>query len=152
MPLLNNAGLKVLTLETGLYLRVQELPDGPSPQPLRSGFSSGVAYRALGMFNPSETSDAYFIFSNDRDEIWFICNRHLRLVGVLPNQLAARLPLASAQAWVVAGAPVKKDGGPLSTDAEANANGNTNTSTNGNGNGNGNTNRHPAPVRAALSA
>jgi hypothetical protein len=103
----------MLTLENGLYLRVQELPDGPAPRPLNSGFSTGVAYRALGMFNPSETSDAYFIFSNDRDEIWFICNRHLRLVGVLADQSAVRLPLAAAQAWVAAGALPQRDGSPL---------------------------------------
>lgn len=35
------------------------------------------------MFEPSETSDAYFILSNDRDEVWFICNRHLRTVAAL---------------------------------------------------------------------
>lgn len=88
----------MLSLDTRLYLRVQELPDGPKPQPLRSGFSADKAYRALGMFNPSETSDAYFIFSNDRDEVWFICNRHLRTVGLIDAVAALRLPLAQAQA------------------------------------------------------
>ena len=63
--------------EPGLYLRVQELINGPKPLPLASGFSSGQAYRALGLYNPSETSDAYFVLSSDRDEVWFICNRHL---------------------------------------------------------------------------
>lgn len=51
----------MITLETGLYLRVQELKDGPKPSPLQSGFNMQTAYRALGMFNPSETSDAFFI-------------------------------------------------------------------------------------------
>ena len=46
----------MITLETGLYLRVQELKDGPKPYPLQSGFNMQTAYRALGMFNPSETS------------------------------------------------------------------------------------------------
>lgn len=68
----------MMFFEQGLYLRVEELPDGPKPLPLDSGFSTGNAYRALGLYNPSETSDAYFVLSNDRDEIWFICNRHLR--------------------------------------------------------------------------
>jgi len=86
----------MLALENGLYLRVHELPDGPHPKPLKSGFNSDTAYRALGMFNPSETSDAYFIFSNDRDEVWFICNRHLRVVGLLPNETAVRFPLERA--------------------------------------------------------
>lgn len=88
----------MLTLEPNLYLRVEELPDGPQPRPLRSGFNMDTAYRSLGMFNPSETSDAYFIISNDRDEIWFICNRHLRSVGIVPGCLELRLPLRIAQA------------------------------------------------------
>lgn len=88
-----------MTLENGLYLRVQELAGGPTPFPLRSGFSEDMAYRALGLFNPSETSDAYFVLSNDRDEVWFICNRHLRTVGLLDAQAPAamRLPLAGLQ-------------------------------------------------------
>lgn len=86
----------MLSLESGIYLRVEQLPNGPHPLPLESGFTLGVAYRALGMFNPSETSDAYFIFSNDRDEVWFICNRHLRCLGVLPHQKSPRLPLQQA--------------------------------------------------------
>ena len=72
----------MITLEEGLYLRVQELDNGPRPLPLQSGFNTQTAYRALGLFNLSETSDAYFILANDRDEIWFISNRHLRAIGL----------------------------------------------------------------------
>ena len=75
----------MITLENGLYLRVQELQNGPKPFPLQSGFNPDTAYRALGMFSPSETSDAYFILSNDRDEVWFICNRHLRTVALVAS-------------------------------------------------------------------
>jgi hypothetical protein len=88
----------MLALEPGIYLRLEPLPNGPKPNPVDSGFSHGVAYRALGMFNPSETSDAYFILSNDRDEIWFICNRHLRCVGVIPCLTVPRVPVAEAMA------------------------------------------------------
>tara|TARA_R110000868_G_scaffold135857_1_gene348513 strand:- start:5213 stop:5488 length:276 start_codon:yes stop_codon:yes gene_type:complete len=35
--------------EQGLYLRVEELPDGPKPLPLDSGFSTDNAYRAMGL-------------------------------------------------------------------------------------------------------
>lgn len=77
--------------EPGLYLRVEELDNGPKPFPLQSGFSMGCAYRALGLYNPSETSDAYFVLSNDRDEIWFICNRHLRTVGLIPQENRLRV-------------------------------------------------------------
>lgn len=87
----------MLSLEPGIYLRVEQLPNGPHPLPLENGFSLHTAYRALGMFNPSETSDAYFIFSNDRDEIWFICNRHLRCLGLIPSSQAVRLELGIAQ-------------------------------------------------------
>jgi hypothetical protein len=90
----------MLSLESGMYLRVEQLPNGPRPLPLESGFSVGTAYRAMGMFNPSETSDAYFIFCNDRDEIWFICNRHLRCLGLIPHSHAVRLNLVQAQALV----------------------------------------------------
>ncbi len=75
----------MLTIEDALYVRVQQLENGPHPLPLQSGFSLGIAYRTLGLFNPSETSDAYLILSNDRNEIWFICNRHLRTVGLYPG-------------------------------------------------------------------
>lgn len=51
----------------------------------------GCGYRALGLYNPSETSDAYFVLSNDRDEIWFICNRHLRTVGLIPQETRLRV-------------------------------------------------------------
>ncbi len=36
-----------------------EVHNGPKPFPLQSGFSEHMAYRAIGLFNPSETSDAY---------------------------------------------------------------------------------------------
>ena len=84
------------SLEPGLYVRIEELENGPKPFPLASGFSNGHAYRALGLYNPSETSDAYFVLSNDRDEIWFICNRHVRTYALFANELALRLPLKEA--------------------------------------------------------
>lgn len=83
----------MLWIEQGLYLRVEELINGPRPLPLLSGFNRDTAYRALGCFNPSETSDAYYILSNDRDEIWFICNRHLRTAFLAPASDAFRLAL-----------------------------------------------------------
>lgn len=83
----------MIWFEQGLYLRVEELENGPRPLPLCSGFSREIAYRALGVFNPSESSDAYYILSNDRDEIWFICNRHLRTVALLPDTTDFRRPI-----------------------------------------------------------
>lgn len=80
-------------LEPGLYLRVEEMDNGPKPLPLKSGFSVGRAYRALGLYNPSETSDAYFVLSNDRSEVWFICNRHLRTYALMPEEKHFRLTI-----------------------------------------------------------
>ncbi|WP_133623570.1 hypothetical protein [Erwinia sp. LJJL01] len=87
----------MIWLEQGLYLRVKELENGPRPLPLLSGFSMDTAYRALGCYNPSETSDAYYLLSNNRDEIWFICNRHLRTVCLERDATAFRIPLTSGQ-------------------------------------------------------
>ena len=86
----------MISLEPGLYVRIDELENGPKPYPLANGFSAGHAYRALGLYNPSETSDAYFVMSNDRDEIWFICNRHVRTYALLANEMALRLPIKDA--------------------------------------------------------
>ncbi len=81
----------MIFLEPGLFLQVEELENGPKPYPLESGFSKNRAYRALGLYNPAETSDAYFVLSNDREEIWFICNRHLRTVGLRPQETSFRI-------------------------------------------------------------
>lgn len=99
----------MLFFEPGLYLRVEELINGPKPYPLQSGFSMGCAYRALGLYNPSETSDAYFVLSNDRDEIWFICNRHVRTIGVLPHESRLRFStLVSSGLLARAGSNLKE--------------------------------------------
>ena len=81
------------SLEPGLYVRIEELDNGPKPFPLTSCFSIGQAYRALGLYNPSETSDAYFVLSNDHDEIWFISNRHIRAYALLPDERSFTLPI-----------------------------------------------------------
>lgn len=85
----------MISLEPGLYLRVQQLPERAYPLPLLSGFSVDVAYRAVGIYSPSETSECYFILSNDRDEIWFISNRHLRVVGLFPEKTELRFSVAN---------------------------------------------------------
>lgn len=84
------------SLEPGLYVRIEELDNGHKPLPLANGFSAGHAYRALGLYNPSETGDAYFVLSNDRDGIWFICNRHVRSHALLPGEQELRFALRSA--------------------------------------------------------
>lgn len=85
----------MITFEKGLYVRVQEMegPRAPMPRPLQSGFVAETAYRVLGLHAPSETSDAYFVLSNDRDEVWFITTRHVRTAG-LSKDGPFRIPLS----------------------------------------------------------
>ena len=80
------------SLEPGLFVRKGELDIGPRKFSLSNDFLTGRAYRALSLYDRSETSDAYFVLSNDRDEIWFICNRHVRAYALLPRERAFVLP------------------------------------------------------------
>lgn len=85
----------MIAFEEGLYVVVKELTNGPKPFPLQSGFSEAMAYRVVGAYNASESSDAFFILSNDRDELWFICNRHLRAHGIFKQYYDFRVPVDS---------------------------------------------------------
>lgn len=89
----------MLTFHPQMFVRIEELggPRAPQPLPLQSGFSADRLYRVLGIYNASESSDAFFILANDRDEMWFICQRHLRF-GLLADTSAHHLPLLQAQA------------------------------------------------------
>ena len=89
-----------------MFVRVQQLegPRSPVPRPLESGFSAGRLYRVLGLHSPSETSDAYFILANDRDELWFICQRHLRFAGLIEtgaHHLGSRVDTGAPEAAVL---------------------------------------------------
>lgn len=81
-------------IESGLYVRIVELPKGPNPMPLSSGFSTDTAYRVLGLESFSESAESFLILSNDADQIWFISNRHVRtaLLDNMDDRL--RIPLA----------------------------------------------------------
>ncbi|WP_309570400.1 hypothetical protein [Deinococcus sp.] len=78
----------MLAFHPQMFVRIVELdgPRAPMPRPLQSGFNENRAYRVVGVYNPSETSDAYFILPNDREELWFICQRHLRFAGLHDTQ------------------------------------------------------------------
>ena len=71
-------------IKPGIFVTIRQMEsaNAPQPLPLASGFSEGLAYEVLGMHAASETSEAYLILRNDRDEMWFISNRHLRIVDV----------------------------------------------------------------------
>ena len=97
----------MIHIEPGFYLRVQQLSERAPPLPLQSGFSLDVAYRALGIYSPSETGECYFILANDRDETWFISNRHFCAVGLFPERTNLRFslltPAGGATARTVSG-------------------------------------------------
>ena len=44
-------------------------PRAPQPLPLQNGFSADRLYRVLGIYNASESSDAFFILANDRNQM-----------------------------------------------------------------------------------
>jgi len=86
----------MITIADALFVVVKEMEGerAPRPLPLSSGFSEHVAYRVLGVHSPSETAEAYLIVSNDRDEIWFISNRHFRTWELRPGNSALRVPIS----------------------------------------------------------
>lgn len=88
----------MIYVQDGLFVRIQQLetPLAPNPKPLAHGFNNDTAYRVLGCFSLAESADAFFILSNDRDEIWFISNRHLRTCDLAPESAVFRKPLAES--------------------------------------------------------
>lgn len=69
-------------IRPNLYVTIKQLETdhAPRPLPLESGFQENKAYEILGVHAPSESAEAWLILKNDRDEMWFIANRHCRLV------------------------------------------------------------------------
>jgi hypothetical protein len=50
----------------------------PHPHPIDDGhFDPAFVYKVLGVYNPSETSECYFMLANPERQIWFIPQRHL---------------------------------------------------------------------------
>lgn len=75
----------------------------PPPLPLVSGFSKENLYRVLGVYSPSETSEAYLILVNDADQIWFISNRHMRFAKLDPGCPFVRVDAKSSAAVATTG-------------------------------------------------
>jgi hypothetical protein len=74
--------LEALTVDVNSRLFVEIHPfDGPHPphpHPIDDGgFDPALIYKVLGMYNPSETSECYFMLANPKRQIWFIPQRHL---------------------------------------------------------------------------
>jgi hypothetical protein len=63
-----------------LYVEIHPFdgPHSPHPHPITEGhFDPDYVYKVLGMYNPSETSECYFVLANPQRQIWFIPQRHL---------------------------------------------------------------------------
>ncbi|MEP7072249.1 MAG: hypothetical protein ABI839_07670 [Verrucomicrobiota bacterium] len=87
----------MIYVQDGLFVRIEQLEAAlaPAPRPLNHGFNTRTAYRVLGCFSLAESAEAFFILSNDRDEIWFISNRHLRTCELDAKNSLLRKPLAA---------------------------------------------------------
>ena len=71
-------------LKPDLFVTINQMQGdrAPQPLPLSSGFSVGIAYEVLGIHTASESAEAFLILRNDRDEMWFISNRHVRIADL----------------------------------------------------------------------
>ncbi len=71
-----------------LYVEINPLENGasPLPHPIRDAhFDTDYVYKVLGMYNPSETSECYFILANTHRQIWFISQRHLLVYKIIDS-------------------------------------------------------------------
>src|SRR5687767_14629201 len=71
-----------------LYVEILpfEGPRSPHPHPINDAhFDPRYVYKVLGMYNPSETSEAYFVLANPDRQIWFIPQRHLRAYKLIDS-------------------------------------------------------------------
>src|SRR5687767_13463889 len=69
-----------MDLNPRLYVEIYPYdgPHSPHPHPIDDGhFDADYVYKVLGTYNPSETSECYFVLSNPQRQIWFIPQRHL---------------------------------------------------------------------------
>ena len=69
-----------MELNPRLYVEIHPYdgPHSPHPHPIDEGhFDPDYVYKVLGMYNPSETSECYFVLANPQRQIWFIPQRHL---------------------------------------------------------------------------
>jgi hypothetical protein len=81
----------MIEIHRGLYVSINQQEKGPSPLPLESGFNPTTLYLALGGFTMSESAEMFFLLSNDRDEVWFISNRHVRTARMVTNATEFRI-------------------------------------------------------------
>jgi hypothetical protein len=71
-----------------LYVEIVPLENDhpPRPHPVEDGkFDPDLAYKVLGIYNPSETSECYLMLANPQHEIWFIPQRHTRAYKLIDS-------------------------------------------------------------------
>jgi hypothetical protein len=71
-----------------LYVEIHPMETGqiPHPHPVTDGhFDPDFIYKVLGMYNPSETSECYFVLTNPQRQIWFIPQRHVLAFALLDS-------------------------------------------------------------------
>lgn len=74
-----------VSLNPKLYVSLCPL-DHVKPHPIDDGhFDPAYAYKVLGVYNASESSECFFILSNTQNQIWFISQRHLRAHKLLDS-------------------------------------------------------------------
>src|SRR5947207_7161238 len=69
-----------MDIDRRLYVEIHPFdgPHSPHPHPIdEAHFDTDYVYKVLGMYNPSETSECYFVLANTQRQIWFIPQRHL---------------------------------------------------------------------------
>jgi len=80
-------------IREAVFVEINQLegPHAPRPLPLENGFSEDSFYEVLGIHTASESAEAFLILRNDRNEMWFISNRHCRIVGERRQPLISRV-------------------------------------------------------------
>ena len=77
-----------MDISSRLYVEIlpYDGPRSPHPHPIDDGhFDPALIYKVLGMYNPSESSECYFVLANPQRQIWFIPQRHLLAYKVLDS-------------------------------------------------------------------
>jgi hypothetical protein len=78
-----------MNIDNRLYVEIHPFdgPYSPHPHPVDdAGFDPAYVYKVLGMYNPSETSECYFILANPQRQIWFIPQRHLLAYRLIDSE------------------------------------------------------------------
>jgi hypothetical protein len=78
-----------MNIDRRLYVEIQpfEGEHSPHPHPISDAhFDANYVYKVLGMYNPSETSECYFVLANPQRQIWFIPQRHLLAYRLIDSE------------------------------------------------------------------